>query len=124
VLANELAPSRITVEGTISALHIPGQSATTEFWQPDVLSFLFHQYITIEVRDSQSDDLLFYTAKAMITSRAEDIRVDQLANVTLQFRAIGWLDERKPKAPPNGFDQERSKDEPISGVTKLLKKLI
>src|ERR1051326_8653734 len=35
-LPYELAPQRVSVEGTISALHIPGQSAGTELWQPDV----------------------------------------------------------------------------------------
>lgn len=93
----ELAPQRITVEGTINALHIPGQSAGTELWQPDALNFLFQQYITIEVRDSATDQLLFYTSKAMITSRSEDIRVDSLANVTLSWKAIGFQDERKPE---------------------------
>lgn len=93
----ELAPQRITVEGTLNALHIPGQSAGTELWQPDALNFLFQQYITIEVRDSSTDQLLFYTSKAMITSRSEDIRVDQLSNVNLSWRAIGFQDERKPE---------------------------
>lgn len=93
----ELAPQRITVEGTLNALHIPGQSAGTELWQPDALNFLFQQYITIEVRDSSTDQLLFYTSKAMITSRSEDIRVDQLSSVNLSWRAIGFQDERKPE---------------------------
>lgn len=98
-LPSEFVPQRLTVDGSISALHIPGQSATTEFWQADVLSFLFHQYISIEVRDSQTDALLFFTNKAVITSRQEDIRVDQLANVSLTWRAIGWKDERSPEYP-------------------------
>lgn len=92
----ELVPQRITVEGSISALHIPGQGVGQQLWQPDALNFLFQQYIAIEVRDSATDQLLFYTSKAMITSRQEDIRVDQLANVQLSFRAIGFQDERSP----------------------------
>ena len=92
----ELAPQRITVDGTINALHIPGQGAGVQLWQPDSLNFLFQQYITIEARDSATDQLLFYTSKAMITSRVEDIKVDQLANVTLSFKAIGFQDERTP----------------------------
>lgn len=92
----ELAPQRIQVEGTISALHIPGQSAGTQLWQPDSLSFMFHKYITIEVRDITTDALLFLTTKAVITSRAEDIRVDQLSSVQLSFKAIGFRDEREP----------------------------
>lgn len=93
----ELAPQRISVEGSISALHIPGQSAGTELWQPDALNFLFQQYITIEVRDSATDQLLFHTDQAMITSRMEDIKVDQLSSVSLTWRAIGFRDERMPE---------------------------
>jgi hypothetical protein len=96
VFPAELAPQRIQVEGSLNAMHIPGISAGTELWQPDALNFLFQQYITIEVRDT-SDQLLFYTSKAMITSRTEDIRVDSLANVTLSWKAIGFQDERKPE---------------------------
>ena len=98
-LTEELVPQRMTVDGTISALHIPGTSASTELWQPDVLSFLFNRYIAIEVRDSQTDDVLFFTGKAMITSRQEEFKVDQLSNVTLSFKAIGWRDERAPSYP-------------------------
>lgn len=92
----ELAPRRVRVEGTISALHIPGQGIGVQLWQPDSLNFLFQQYITIEARDL-NDQLLFYTSKAMITSRQEDVRVDQLANVQLSFQAIGFQDERTPE---------------------------
>lgn len=98
----ELAPQRIQVEGTISALHIPGQSAGTKLWQPDSLSFMFHKYITIEVRDIVTDDILFLTTKAVITSRAEDLKVDQLSSVQLSFKAIGFRDEREPTPVDTG----------------------
>jgi hypothetical protein len=104
-LPAELIPQRISVDGTISALHIPGQSATTELWQSDVLSFLFHRYVQIEVRDSQTDQLLFHTNQAVFTSRQEDIKVDQLSNVSLTWKAIGWNDEKPPETPEN-FDKE------------------
>jgi hypothetical protein len=94
----ELAPSRISVEGSISAMHIPGTSAGTELWQADALNFLFQQYVTIEVRDSASDALLFYTSKAMFTQRTEDVKVDQLSQVQLSWKAIGFQDERVPDA--------------------------
>lgn len=113
-LPYELVPQRVTVEGTISALHIPGKSAGTELWQPDVLNFLFQQYITIEVRDT-TDQLLFYTSKAMITSRSEDIKVDSLSNVQLSWRAIGFQDERPPELP-TGLKDTASK-QPVSRRT-------
>ena len=93
----ELAPQRLTVEGTIGLLHVPGHSVGNLLWQPDSLNFLFQKYISIEVRDTATDNLLFLTDKALITSRAEDIRVDDLASVTLSWRAIGFRDEREPK---------------------------
>jgi len=98
-LPYELIPQRVTVEGTIGGLHIPGRSVGTELWQADVLSFLQQKYIQIEVRDVASDQLLFFTAKAMITSRSEDLRVDDLANVQISFKAIGFRDERLPEPP-------------------------
>lgn len=106
----ELIPQRVRVEGTISALHIPGTSAGTELWQPDALNFLFQQYIKIEVRDSATDQLLFYTDKAMVVSRAEDIKVDSLASVSLQWIAIGFQDERPPKA--GELAEQANRDQP------------
>ena len=93
----EYAPKHVDVSGSISMLHIPGASATYELIQADITSFLVHRYITIEVRDSATDELLFFTNKAVITSKAENIGVDSLANVVLQFKAIGWKDEREPE---------------------------
>lgn len=109
---HEIAPQRVTVEGTISALHIPGQSAGTELWQADALNFLFQQYISIEVRDSATDQLLFYTNKAMVTTRQEDLKVDSLANVQLAWRAIGFQDERKPEVAEGVTQNSEDKNPP------------
>ena len=117
--AYELAPQRVSVEGTISALHIPGESAGTKLWQPDVLNFLFQQYITIEVRDSATDQLLFYTDKAFITSRQEDIKVDSLASVQLSWKAIGYKDERSP-APPTDLNG-KNKAGVLGGIANVLR---
>jgi hypothetical protein len=35
----------------------------------------------------------------MITSRTENIKTDALADMTLSFKAIGWVDERTPTEP-------------------------
>lgn len=105
----ELVPTRVTVEGTIGAFHIPGQSVTKDLTQANMLSFLFHKYITIEVRDSATDALLFKTNKAFITSRSEDLTAEQLGKVQLSFKAIGWLDEGDTKAP-DGYDDPNFQD--------------
>jgi len=106
-LPYELAPQRLTVEGTISALHIPGESPNTDGWQGNVLSFLFAPYIAIEARDSATNQIIFATDKATIISRSEEIRVDQLSNLTLRWRAIGYIDEQAPDIAhqANGYNQ-------------------
>lgn len=119
----ELAPQRLVVDGTISALHIPGTSAGTEGWQYDAINTLFQKYITIEVRDSATQQLLFFTERAMIVSRQEDIRVDQLASVSLAWKAIGYRDEREPKPIPNEEAPKKASDPkktaPLDAVTKF-----
>lgn len=98
-LPYELAPSRITVNGTISSFRVPGSGPGSMLLQPDVLNFLHQRYIEIEVKDSQTDNLIFLTKRALITSRTENIRTDALAEMTLNFKAIGYADERKPELP-------------------------
>jgi len=75
---HELAPKHVTVTGTLGEFHIPGEGPSKSGHQSHILSFLQQKYITIEVRDSQSDNLLFFTNKAMIVSRAEDLRAEQI----------------------------------------------
>lgn len=112
----ELAPSRIEVSGTISGFRIPGKGpnilgyerngffdfgdAAPKLLQSDFVSFLHQKYITIEVIDSQSDNLIFRTNKAMVTRRSESVRTGSMAELSLEFRAIGFVDERNsPTAP-------------------------
>lgn len=102
-MPQELCPKKITVNGTLGMFHIPGQGPSKMLFQSNVLSFLFHKYITIEIRDSQTDALIFVTHKAVITSRMEDIRAGELSTIQLQWKAIGWQDEEQP-AYPAGFD--------------------
>jgi hypothetical protein len=63
---------------------------------------LWAPYVSIEVRDSATNQVIFATSKAVITTRSEEIRVDQLASVTLRWRAIGFQDEKVP-APMTGY---------------------
>lgn len=120
VFPHELAPQRIVVDGTISALHIPGQGVGIQLWQPDMLNFLFQQYISLEVRDVNSNDLLFKSDKVMIVSRQEDIKVDQLSSVQLSWRAIGFQDERTPEIPN---DHDKSTTE-ASGQQGALSRVV
>jgi len=98
---HELAPKRIDVNGSISGFRIPGSGPGDLLLQPDVLSFLHQRYVEIEVRDSATDNLIFYTSKALITNRSENVRTGSLAEMTLDFTAIGFRDERDPTLPEN-----------------------
>jgi hypothetical protein len=86
----ELVPNRISVSGTISGFHLPHKSPTLIGIQSDVLSFLFDKYLTIEVRDSATNVLLFFTNKAVIVNRSEVINAESLATLNLRFKAIGF----------------------------------
>ena len=105
----EIVPTRVTVEGTISALHVPGQGPSAEFMQANIASFLFHKYIQIEVRDSATNALMFFTSKAMVTTRIEEVKAEQLSTMTLNFKAIGWKDEREPSFPENYNQNDSAK---------------
>lgn len=98
-LPYELAPKKIEVNGTISGFRIPGSGPSQKLIQTDITSFLHQRYIDIEVRDSQTDNLIFLANRAMITSRSETISVDDIAKMQMNFKAIGWVDERTPRLP-------------------------
>lgn len=91
----ELAPRYVTVSGSIGGLMIPGTGPSNENIQSNVINFLQQKYMTIEVRDSQSDNLLFFTNRAMVVSRSESLNSEQLGKITLNWRAIGWKDDKE-----------------------------
>lgn len=117
----ELAPSRLTVEGTLSMFHIPGKGPSKELIQSNVLSFMMHRYITIEIRDRTTDSLIFKTNRAVIVSRQEDITAGQIVNISLQWKAIGFVDEMLP-AFPDGLNtaQEPGGSTPLSAAADFI----
>lgn len=124
-LPYELAPAQIAVTGTITGFRIPGSGPTQQLIQGDVLSFIHQRYIEIEVRDSQTDNLIFLTKRAMITNRSESIRTDALAEMTLNFKAIGWADERTPKLPDGvGSPVSAAGTNPLTKVTDKVKSVL
>jgi hypothetical protein len=101
----ELAPKRISVDGTLSMFHIPGKGPTRELVQANVLSFLFHKYITIEIQDQTTGQKIFETRKAVITSRRQSINAGELSKIELTWKSIGWIDELTPFYP-QGYDKK------------------
>lgn len=99
----ELAPQRITISGTLGMFHIPGKGPAAELVQANVLSFLMHKYITIEITDQMTGQKIFKTERAVITNKNQILQAGDISTIQLTWKAIGWLDELTPKYP-NGVD--------------------
>ncbi len=132
-LPYELAPRLISVEGTLSSFRIPGRGPSMEFQQASLLSFPFHKYISIEVRDEVTNSLLFYTDRAVITTRAEDISNDKLSTVSLNWKAIGWKDDNELKDGADGLpvnanatskEKQTAGGGPINATVNQLNKIL
>lgn len=96
-LPSELAPKKIRCTGTIGCFRIPYFSPCVLDFQSNILSFLTHKYISIEVTDKKTNNIIFYASHAVITGRSENITTENPANMILQFQAIGFQDELKPQ---------------------------
>jgi len=108
-LPYELAPQVVTVTGTIGMFHIPGQGPGAEGFQANVLSFLHHKYITIEVQDQTTGNVLLNISKAVITNKSQVLNAGEVSQIQLSFRAIGWSDDQPPQAVANIDEQSPSK---------------
>ena len=109
----ELAPKKITVEGTIGGLYLAHKGFVEMQIVPSALSFLFHKYLEIEIKDRVTDYLLFKTTKAVITGYSNNIQAEQMSSVSLTFRAIGWQDNITPSFPKNYDKTELESKSPL-----------
>lgn len=105
----ELAPKKITVDGTLSMFHIPGKGPTRELVQPNVLSFLFHKYITIKIEDQTTGQKIFETQKAVVTNSRQTVRAGEISTIELSWKSIGWIDELTPFYP-QGYNGEEGQE--------------
>lgn len=116
-LPHEIAPKRISVSGTLGAFIIPGRSATAEVIQSDMKSFLVNKYITIEVRDSVTDEIIFKTNNAVVTNNQTSLSADQVGQTQLTWKAIGWLSEQMPE-DPEGIDDGENTQSALKNAKK------
>jgi len=107
-VAEELMPTRISVSGTLSMFHIPGKGPTKELVQANVMSFLMHKYITIEIRDQTTDEIVFKTNKAVITNKNQTLQAGELSTIQLTWKALGWVDELEMPKEPDGASGSQS----------------
>jgi len=118
-IAVELMPTRITVDGSLSMFHIPGKGPTFQLVQSNVLSFLMHKYITIEIRDQATDKLIFKTNKAVITGRNQSVTAGEISTMSLSWSALGWVDELEQPSVPDGADGAKKIPQPGNLVGKF-----
>lgn len=95
----ELMPTRISVSGTLGAFYIPGRSPTKSLIQANLSSFPMHKYITIEISDQTTGQIVFKTERAVITSKTQSLNAGELVTTQLTWKAIGWRDEMIPAIP-------------------------
>jgi hypothetical protein len=111
----EIAPKRIEVTGTLSLFQLPGQSPQVSRFQSDPASFLMNKYISIEVKDSATDAIMFRAGTAMVTGQQGEISSEQMGKTTLTWRAVGWQAENPPR-PFSSTDMEKDPSNPNAGL--------
>jgi hypothetical protein len=79
-----------------------------------------NRYISIEVKDSATDAILFKTNRAMVTNQQSDLSSEQMGRTVLSWRAVGWQAESPPK-PIKTADMQKDPDivNPISLAEQL-----
>lgn len=121
-LPHEIVPKRISVSGSLGCFVIPGRSPTAEVIQSDIMSFLTNKYITIEVRDSVTDEIIFKTSQAVVTNNQTSLTADQAGTMQLNWKAVGWLSEQSPK-PPEKINEAKGTIDADNAITKEFKKM-
>lgn len=106
----EIAPKRIEVSGTLGLFQLPGQSPLVSRFQSDAASFLMNRYISIEVKDSATDAIIFKAGSAMITGQQGEISSEQMGRTVLTWKAVGWQAEN----PPTPFTSDEMEKDPDS----------
>lgn len=113
----ELAPTLITVTGTIGMFHIPGKGPVAEGFQPNVLSFLHHKYITIQVVDSSTGNIMLNIERAVITNKSQALNAGDVSQIQLSWKAIGWSDDQPPT---DVSDIDEPAPDPVGGAAGAL----
>lgn len=115
----ELAPQRLSVSGTMGLFHIPGKGPTKELVQANVLSYLMHKYITIEITDQMTGQKIFKTERAMITNKSQMLNAGDISTIQLSWKAIGWIDELTPSYPNGADGQSTGSTSVLDSVANL-----
>jgi len=112
----ELAPQTVNVSGTMSLFHVPGKSVDQQLLQANLFSFMMHKYITIEISDRTTGNVIFKTTKAVITGKSQTLMAGELSTVELSWKAIGWSDELIPKFPTENGENPKDPNAGLAGI--------
>ena len=117
----ELAPQTVNVSGTMSLFHVPGKSVDQQLLQANLFSFLMHKYITLEISDRTTGNVIFKTNKAVITGKSQTLIAGELSTVELSWKAIGWSDELIPSFPTEKQENPKDPNSGLAGITANLR---
>lgn len=106
---DEYAPTNIRVDLSITNLRVPRESAAVLAYQPTIFNTLHQGYLSIELRDRGTNEILLYIPQAVLVNRSGVVGIRQLASETWQLRGVGYWDERPPS--------EAAKNGPQTGTT-------
>ena len=122
-LPYELAPTLLRVSGSLSMFHMPGKGPSNLNMQANRMSFLHQKYVTIQIVDQQTSNIILNVQKAVITNRSQALQAGEQSTIVLDWMAIGWQDDQTPEYA-KGYDKKSNEDTgngiASSGINDLL----
>lgn len=96
VLSEELAPERINVSATLRVYRTPDNDPVTAGYAPagegsTAQEYARSGYISVEVRDRESDMTVIYIPRARIVSRSGSVASEDLLTETWAIKGIGYM---------------------------------
>lgn len=89
--SEEIAPNRVSVRVTMTAIRTPENSYVQRGIMPSVGQIMTANYITLEVKDRVLDSTIFYAPKLRATGMTLRDPARGLASATITFMGIfGW----------------------------------
>jgi hypothetical protein len=87
--AQEIAPTRISVTGTVTGLMVRGDCGTQGYGLTQLLkNYLSTQYITLRCQDRYTKDDIFTIKDMIISNQSATIPAKGLVSITFSFKGI------------------------------------
>jgi hypothetical protein len=120
LIPNDLAPSVFAVSGSMSIYRVPNGSPVDDFLQQDMFRGMIWPYVSIEIRDKRTDELIMSVRRAAITRRSESYAKNQLTSMMLSFTGIGFRDEAMPKLLPDTLPNSQTSGGLLGAISNVI----